>query len=359
MIICNSIMPDCRKIAVLRANALGDFIFVLPALQALRETYPEAEIVYLGKPWHKTFLASRPSPIDRVVVIPQMKGVYDETPYATEGEVEDFFSAMQSEHFDLAVQLHGGGRYSNSFINRLGAKVTIGLHTPEAETLDRSIPYVYYQSEILRYLEVVSLVGAKTGDMTPKLSVTPKDEEEKRSVLSADSPYMVIHPGSTDIKRRWDPQHFAQVADYFARKGVKVIITGIPEEREIITAVVSRMKEAVTVVRGNVSLGGLAAILEDAVVVISNDTGPLHVATAVKAKTVGLFWCGNLITGTPMTRAQHIPLLSWITICPLCKKDIATGYPFEKDECHHEITFLSGITVASVIEAGERLIKNF
>jgi ADP-heptose:LPS heptosyltransferase len=70
-----------KKIAVLRANALGDLIFVLPALQALRDHYPLAEIVYLGKRWHGEYLSERPSPVNRAVVI---------TPYPGVGESADF-----------------------------------------------------------------------------------------------------------------------------------------------------------------------------------------------------------------------------------------------------------------------------
>ncbi len=68
-------VPNIGKIAVLRASALGDFIFALPALEALRVAYPQAEIVLLAKKWHADFLANRPGPVDRVVVVPISKGV--------------------------------------------------------------------------------------------------------------------------------------------------------------------------------------------------------------------------------------------------------------------------------------------
>ncbi len=54
------LVPEVRRIAVLRANAIGDFIFTLPALEAIRAAYPDAELVLLGRPWHATFLADRP-----------------------------------------------------------------------------------------------------------------------------------------------------------------------------------------------------------------------------------------------------------------------------------------------------------
>ena len=68
-------LPDVRRIAVLRANALGDFIFTLPALDALRCAYPSAEIVLLGAPWHAKLWRDRPGPVDRVLVVPPAPGI--------------------------------------------------------------------------------------------------------------------------------------------------------------------------------------------------------------------------------------------------------------------------------------------
>src|SRR3978361_102591 len=102
-----------KKIAVLRANALGDYIFVLPALQALRETFPNAEIVLLGRAWHKEYLEGRPGPVDRVIVVPPYPGISEREGFIPDPQVLDlFFGQMKHEQFDLAFQLHGGGRNS-------------------------------------------------------------------------------------------------------------------------------------------------------------------------------------------------------------------------------------------------------
>jgi ADP-heptose:LPS heptosyltransferase len=116
--------PGVRKIAVLRANGIGDLVFALPALDALRAAYPSAEIVLLAADWHEGLLAGRPGPVDRVIPIPPSTGVRQEP-----GAVDDpaaldrFFQRMNDESFDLALQLHGGGRYSNPFVRRLGARL--------------------------------------------------------------------------------------------------------------------------------------------------------------------------------------------------------------------------------------------
>lgn len=154
----NTLSRNVRKIAVLRANSPGDFILALPALQALRESYPHAEIILLGRAWHAEFLQDRPSPVDRVVIIPPIRGIYDPDVVEEDpNEVKRFFDAMAEEAFDLAIQVHGDGRYSNPFIRRLGARLSIGAKNPDAVPLDLWVPYTTNQSEILRHLEVISL----------------------------------------------------------------------------------------------------------------------------------------------------------------------------------------------------------
>src|SRR2546423_7744026 len=237
-------VPDVHKIAVLRANGLGDFIFALPALEALRVAYPEAEIVLLGKKWHANFLANRPGPIDRVVIVPAFKGVNEE-PGLVENpaEQEQFFKAMNHERFDLAIQLHGGGRYSNPFLLRLGARMTVGLKTPDAAPLDRWVPYLYFQSEVLRYLEVVALVGATTRVLEPRIAVTAQDLAEAERVVpsagdptSVGSPLVALHPGGADPRRWWPADKFAAVGDALAAAGARGVVTGTREEHHVVEA---------------------------------------------------------------------------------------------------------------------------
>ncbi|MBW8901627.1 MAG: glycosyltransferase family 9 protein, partial [Massilia sp.] len=68
-------LDDVRKIVVLRPSAVGDFVFALPALQALKQAWPQAELVLAGKAWQRTFLRGRAGPVDRVVAVPPVRGV--------------------------------------------------------------------------------------------------------------------------------------------------------------------------------------------------------------------------------------------------------------------------------------------
>lgn len=350
--LCSGFDFPLRKIAVLRANAVGDFIFALPALVALRSTYPNAEIILLAKQWHQHWLAQRPAPIDRVIVVPAVT-LGEVEKQQDEGFVRRFFNQMQQERFDLAIQMHGGGRNSNPFTLQLGAKMTIGLRTPDAPPLDRWIPYIYYQPEVLRYLEVVSLVGAKTPDLEPEIGVTNTDlMESKHIVPELNQPLAVLHPGASDPRRRWPCDKFAAVGDALAEAGAFVLVTGTAPERNLVRAVVDRMHHKAQDLAACLSLNGLTGLLSRAAIVVANDTGPLHLARAVGTPTVGIYWCGNLVTAGPMVRAKHRPVISWQLMCPVCGADCTS-----LDRCNHSESFVSDVNTHEVIEAAMDLMN--
>ncbi|MDQ4131527.1 MAG: glycosyltransferase family 9 protein, partial [Actinomycetota bacterium] len=250
-----------------------------------------------------------------------------------------------TERYDLAVQLQGGGRYSNPFLLRLGARYTVGARTPDAAPLDRWIPYFHYQNEVLRCLEVVGLVGARPVQLEPELIATAADvDESQRIVPERAEPLVALHPGASDTRRRWPPERFAAVADALAVSGAEVVVTGTESERESTTRVLAGMRETATDACGSLSVNGLLGLLSRCRLVVSNDTGPLHLAQAVGVATVGLFWCGNLINAGPFGRGRHRPVISWQLHCPVCDTDCTAA------ECPHRPSFLGRIEVDEVRE---------
>src|SRR4051794_16280802 len=234
-----TIVPDVGRIAVLRGNALGDLVVALPALDALREAYPSAEITLFGRAHHKALLGDgRPSSVDRVVVLPQ-GAIGDESDADPRLDRAALLASFAADGYDLAIQLHGGGRNSNTFIRGLGARVTAGSRTPDAPALDRWVPYERYQWEVGRYLEIVALVGARARELEPHLTVTAEDRCVALEALPvlAEAAYVVLHAGATDPRRRWPVEGFAQVARASRALGRRVVITGTPEESELTAAV--------------------------------------------------------------------------------------------------------------------------
>lgn len=358
----NTVFPQVMKIAVLRATALGDLVFALPALAALREAYPQAELVYLGREWHRAFLPGRLPGPHRVVAIPPARSKEEiRQGFVIDPAVEvAFINQMQAEHFDLAIQLHGAGEYSNPFLKAFAPRYAIGLKSPRALSLDRWIPYQYYQNEVIRVLEVVSLAGARlpTDRLQPELKLLDTDFQEAEPIVSQlQRPFVVIHPGSTDPRRCWSPARFAEVGDFLAAAGFTVLLTGTSIESGRVQAVAEAMRAPAVNLCGRLGLPGLAGLLAQAVMFVGNDTSPLHLALAVGTKAVGLFWVEYSLNSLPLNCAFFTSLLAWRRECPLCgallnKKEI--DYP--SGSCGHEHSMLEEITPAEVIQGIEALI---
>ena len=342
--------PNVKKIAVLRATVLGDYVGGTPALYALRNAYPDAEIVYLGNPWHKAFLEGRPAPVDRVEVVPVYPGVREEAgmPDASKEELDAFFAEMQQEQFDLAIQLHGGGRNSNPFVLRLGARHTVGTATPDAIRLERWMPYFFFQNEFTRWLELVRLAGATEYNYEPYIAVTQSDCAEVAANLpELQRPFIVIHPGSSEAYRRWHPERFAAVGDALAQQGYQIVVTGIEAERCLVEKVLEEMQYPAVNACARLSVSGLTGLLSQATLMICNDTGPMHVAVAVGTATIGIFWCQNYPNWSHLHRSNHRPLVSWVTHCPACGEFIIG--PSKANACGHDACYLAPVTVEDVL----------
>jgi ADP-heptose:LPS heptosyltransferase len=375
-------LDDVRRIVVLRPGAVGDFVFALPAFHALKQTYPEAELVLVGKAWHRMFLQGRPGPVDRVVEIPPVPGVgtspavidaaaagatpgmapVAEAEAETEAEaaaevaakaeagaeaVERFIDEMRAERFDLALQMHGGGCYSNPFLLRFGARLTVGACAPGVPLLDRWIAYREPSQRRLALLEIAGLAGADVR-LPPatqaELALTEADRGEAASAVPVmpDQPLVVLQPGSTDPRRRWPARSFAALGDRLAQDGACIAINGSPDEAALVHEVAAGMRAPAIVLAGRLGLGGLCGLLERTDLLVSNDTGPLHLGLALGVPSVGIFWLTNLIEGMPLRPSSLHAALSVRTRCPVCDQDNLHR------RCPHDVSFVADVSIDEV-----------
>jgi len=342
-------LDEVRKIAVLRPNAVGDFVFALPALHALKHSYPQAEIVLLGKEWHASFLRGRPGPVDRVAVMPPVPGVGAPLDAACDRrEAEDFVDAMRAERFDIALQMFGAGHYSNPFLLRLGARLSAGARADGAPALERWVPYCEPNNRRLALLDIAALVGAWPGPLPmPELAVTAADRSEAAAAMPSSSStggerLAVLQPGSTDPRRCWPAQRFAALGDRLVEQGMRVAVNGSAAEAALVETVVGKMRHPAIGLAGKLGLGGLCGLLERASLVVSNDTGPLHLALALGVPSVGIFWLTNLIEGMPLRQSGLRAALSLRTRCPVCGQDNTAT------RCQHDESFVADLGLEQV-----------
>ncbi|MGI4717007.1 MAG: glycosyltransferase family 9 protein [Janthinobacterium lividum] len=344
------------KIAVLRPNAVGDFVFALPALHALKHAYPKAELVLLGKPWHARFLAGRPGPVDRVIVMPPVPGVgapaghVDDTAEDAVGRdaigaIDAFVAQMRAEEFDIVAQMYGGGRYSNPFALRLGGRMTIGARADGAAAPDRWCAHVEPGNRRLALLEIASLVEASAPPpATRELAVTRADREEAYRILAPDRhrPLVLLQPGSSDLRRCWPAAKFAAVGDALAAAGARVAVNGTGGEAALVRQVIQAMRHPAADLSGALGLGGLCGLLERSALLVSNDTGPLHLALALGTPAVGVFWHTNAIDGAPLQPSLLRAAVSSRTRCTACGPDN------RRDRCAHQESFVDEVTAEEV-----------
>ena len=375
------------RIAVLRGGGLGDLMYALPAVAALKAAYPGASVTLLCTPVQAELLSQTVGPVDETVILPFAEGVRPgpEDPH----EVERFFAGMRARNFDLAVQVHGGGRYSNPFLLRLGARHTVGTRTPDAAPLERTVPYVYYQHEPLRALEVAGFAGAPPRELEARLQALPEFIQRLGQALPLGNGglakggsgrgdggpgygrVLVIHPGATDPRRRWPAERFAAVARRAADDGFRVYVVGDSSEKELAETVVelaleqagtgqagtgqpaaghvAEARPAVESLAGNLSLGELAALLTGSTVVVANDSGPRHLAQALGTSTVGIYWAGNAINAAPLGRSKHRVRLGWVTRCPVCGVDV-TQVGWTAPRCPHDESTVKAVEPSEVYE---------
>jgi ADP-heptose:LPS heptosyltransferase len=347
-------LSDIRKIAVLRPNAVGDFIFSLPCLHALKSTYPDAQIIYIGKEWHAGFLAGRPGPVDQVAVLPPCPGIglppdaqFDPQP------LQRFIDSMREAGFDLALQIFGGGHYSNPFIRRLGASISIGMKATDAAPLDRWVAYGPLQNRRLQMLEVASLVGANNLRLERELAVTEQDRWQAAEVLPPETgkPLVMLQPAANDRRRCWPAERFAAVADVLAGSGAQIAVNGTAQEAQVVREVIGRMRYPAFDLSGKLSLSALCGLLERAVLLVSNDTGPLHLALAIGTPCVGIYWLTNLVESSPLLQQWHRPALSVQIHCPVC------GAENLKQRCSHDVSFVDDVAQDEVTGLAMELFR--
>lgn len=329
--------PPPRSIAVFRALQLGDLLCAVPALKALRLACPGARIVLIGLPWAREFARRYRDLVDGFLEFPGWPGLPER-----EAEVRalpSFMAAAQAEDFDLAIQLHGSGSYVNSICELLGAKRSAGFYVPGEFCPDaRSfMAYPATGSEARRLQLLMEFLGAPI--LPPKLSfpVLPEDEAEWRRLRAergmGEGGYACVHPGARWASRRWLPERFAAVADWLSDRGLDIVLTGSDGERGLTAEVARLMKGPSLDAAGMTSLGGLAAALSRARLLVCNDTGVSHLAAALGTRSVVVASGSDVRRWAPEDPLRHRVLSVDIDCRPCGFETCPIGHP-----CASEVT---------------------
>ena len=334
-----------RKVVIVRANRIGDFLCATPAFRALRAALPDAEITLVGLPFVRDLVA-RSTALDRFVAFPGFPGMAEQ--FFDAPKLTAFLERMQAERFDLAIQMHGSGVHSNPFTLLLGAQATAGWVRPGEPPglLDAALPYPDSGNERERCLSLPRFLGAPDCGSAVDFPLWPGDERAADDLLAgARGPLIGVHPGTWDRIKRWPLERFAEAANALqARHGGTVVVVAGPRDVEAADRVADAIRGPVCDLAGAMGLGPLGAVLDRLAVFLTNDSGPAHIAYARRTPTVVIFggtdpeqW--GPPTGSPARVLAH-PVACRPCELPACP----IGYP-----C------LDGVIVADVVAAAEAI----
>jgi ADP-heptose:LPS heptosyltransferase len=313
----NVASDDPHTIVVLRALQLGDLLCAVPAFRSLRAAFPQAHIALMGLPWSKTFVNRFARYLDEFIEFPGFPGL-PERPVAVTA-IPDFLAAMQRRRFDLALQMHGNGQYTNQLLLLLGAKITAGFvqaggHCPDER---RFMPYPDHLPEADRHLALLRHLGIPTDGNRLEFPLDMHDATAFRTLQASHGlqpgTYVCLHPGGRGSSRRWAPHLFSLVADRLVRAGYRIVITGTEEERPLAQAVMAHMREEVTDLVGQTDLGTVGVLLTQSSLLIANDTGVSHVAAALRVPSVIVCIGSDPIRWSPHDRCLHRVLIGQST----------------------------------------------
>lgn len=317
-----------RRIGVFRALMLGDVLCAVPALRALRAAHPQAEITFIGLPWARDLMQRLPQ-VDRFIDFPGFPGLPEAG--VDQGNVPEFLRQMQSEQFDLLLQLHGSGRIVNPLIAACGARRLAGFYEPGAFCPQPELYTVWPNEghEVQRLLRLLDHLGVVRQGEELEFPLKPQDFSELESVwaeAAGDTPYVCVHVGARLPSRRWPVQRFAEVADRLARQGYTVVLTGSSGEAPLAAEAQSLMKQPSVNLAGRTTLWTLGALVAKARLLLCNDTGISHIAAALATPSVVVANGSEVSRWRPLGRGSHQVLWQAMECRPCHHVSCPTGH---------------------------------
>lgn len=315
-----------RRILLIKPSSLGDIVHAMPTLAALRERFPQAEVTWLVKrQWAP--LVQVIAGVDRVCAV-------DRGLMGWLGRVPE----LRAAHFDLVVDLQGLLR-SGAMARLTGCARRIGFAnaregSPLCYTQRVAVPAMPMHA-VDRYLLVAEALGAAR-PATPRFAFTDRPEDGQavdtilaRAGLDGSSPWVAMNVSARWETKRWPPQHFAEAADRLAEGyGVPVVLMGGPAERPESLAVTGRMRTKAVDLTGQTPVGLLPGLLRRASLLLTNDSGPMHIAAAVDTPVVALFGPTDPVRTGPYGR-RHVVLSYPVECRPCLRRDCTRAVALE------------------------------
>jgi heptosyltransferase-1 len=338
-------MSDCLKnILIIKPSSLGDIVLALPALTALRKSFPNAKISWLIRTEFAPILENHPHLNEMILFDRKFLGKAWFHPGAIISLLS-LIKRLRRSEFDAVIDFQGLFRTA-SLARLSGCKKRFGIaHAREFAPL-------FYTHKIKQtkdcihlvdfYLKIIKAAGATKLDVQFILPEHPEAADSvKRLLINYDiSPdnYVVLVPGSAHEDKRWPIERFARLAEKISSQfELPIVATGDAGESALVEKLKDISKVPVANIAGKTSLSELVVLLKNARLVVSNDTGPGHIAAALSTPLVLMFSWSNPARIAPYKRIE----------CLVAREPFSRGHKIKSRDPKH---FVNTITVDEVYQ---------
>jgi lipopolysaccharide heptosyltransferase II len=345
---------DAGNILCIRLDYLGDVLMCTPAMRALRDSAPGRRLTLLTSPGGAAAVPFIPE-LDAALTFeaPWMKSSATQDA----GAIAAMADTLRAASFDAAVIFT---TYTQSALPAAMLCHLAGIplrlaHCREnpyqmlSDWVPESEPERQVRHEVRRQLDLAASVGCRTGNERMSFAVPPADLAWARRRLEEldidpDGPWLLMHPGATAASRRYPPAHWARVLQLLAGAGLPVVFSGSADESALVDGIRAAGSGRGHSLAGQATLGQLGALISLAAVMVSNNTGPAHMAAALGTPLVDLY---------ALTNPQHTP---WLTPSRVLFHDVPCRNCY-KSVCpqgHHDC--LAKVDPAMVADAVRSLL---
>jgi heptosyltransferase-2 len=286
---------NIRKILIRGVNWIGDAVLTLPAIREVRKAFPDAYIALLVKPLAADIFKGNPD-INEIIV-------YEDRFNSFIGRIK-LARLLRARGFDAAILLQNA--FDAALITWLaGIPERVGYKRDfRGMLLTKPVPVrmeIHGQHQVFYYLDLlIESLNIKPGDVKPQMYL--EDDEIREAVtllnsslnLTSETPLIGINPGATyGSAKRWMPERFAEVIERAIRElDCRVVLFGSGSETEIAKDITSQTlfpESTFLNLAGKTSLRRLAALISECDAFITNDSGPMHIASALRVPVVAIF----------------------------------------------------------------------
>lgn len=291
-----------KKILVVSTTALGDSLWGSPAIESIFHSFPNCKISLLTSPIGAEVFTNCPW-LHQIVLF--------QSPFFP------LWRHLKKEKFTDIVILHASQRLVLPMCALLGAQ-TIVATSKLNKGLDDLLTHKVrdkWEHEIERRLDLIQEIGAKV--YSRNLSFFLRQDLQKW--IEKKTKKIAIHPGSKDGFKRWPKEHFIDLGNRLVKLGYEVLITGSMSEIDLLESIQKNIPTS-SLISPSLSLGKFAEIIHQVDLLISNDTGPVHLAISMKKKVIALYSSTDSLRCGPYFGAEAIAIAKKSCCSPCLKR---------------------------------------